>query len=102
MGVTSHEAVSHPFTIESRSGQAVDLPDGALDAEGLTLGTYMHGIFHNRAVRRSILEFAAKRKGAALPEAGGDIDQNAEYDKLASLVRANLDMELVYRVTGLT
>ena len=101
MGVTSHEAVSHPFIIESRSGQAVDLPDGALDEEGLTLGTYMHGIFHNRAVRRSILEFAARLKGRALPTSGGDIDQNAEYDKLAALVRANLDMELVYRVTGL-
>ena len=32
---------------------------------------------------------------------GTDIDQNAEYDKLAALVCANLDMELVYRVTGL-
>ena len=102
MGVTSHEAESHPFAIEWRSGQHVDLPDGALDGEGLTLGTYMHGIFHNRTVRRSILEFAARRKGAALPEAGDDIDQNAEYDKLAALVRANLDMELVYRVTGPT
>jgi len=101
MGVTSNEAVSHPFTIESRSGQPVDLPDGALDGEGMTLGTYMHGMFHNRAVRRSILEFAANRKGMALPEAGADVDQNAEFDKLAALVRANLDMELVYRATGL-
>ena len=30
------------------------------------------------------------------------IDQNAEYDKLAALVRAHLDMHLVRRVTGLT
>ena len=102
MGVTSHEDVSHPFIIESRSGQAADLPDGALDADGLTLGTYMHGVFHNRAVRRSILECAAKRKGAVLPAGGSEIDQNVEYDKLAALVRANLDMELVYRVVELT
>ena len=101
MGVTSHEGVSHPFAIESRSGEQVDLPDGELDEQGLTLGTYMHGIFHNRAVRCSILEFAARRKGAGLPASGGDIDQNAEYDKLAALVRANLNMELVYRVAGI-
>ncbi len=101
MGVTSNAAVSHPFTIESRSGQRVALPDGALDDEGLTLGTYMHGIFHNRAVRRSILEHAARRKGTVLPASNDDIDQSAEYDKLAALVRAHLDMELVYRVTGL-
>ena len=80
----------------------MDLPDGALDDQGLTLGTHMHGLFHNRAVRRSILEYAARRRGVTLPAAGDDIDQNAEYDKLAALVRGHLDMELVYRVTGLT
>ena len=101
MGLTAHQAVSSPFTIESRSGRRVVLPDGALDDDGLTLGTYMHGIFHNSAVRRSILEYAAMRKGADLSAAGGDIDQSAEYDKLAALVRAHLDMDLVYRVTGL-
>ena len=102
VGVTSHEGLSRPFAIESRSGQPANLPDGALDDQGLTLGTYMHGIFHNRAVRRSVLEYTARRKGVTLPPAGDDIDQSAEYDKLAALVRANLNMDLVYRVTGLT
>ena len=101
VGATSHQGLSQPFTIESRSGQRVDLPDGALDGEGLTLGTYMHGLFHNRPVRRSILEYAARRKGARLPPSGDDIDQGAEYDKLAALVRAHLDVDMVYRITGL-
>ena len=78
------------------------MPDGALDDEGLALGTYMHGLFHNRAVRRSMLEHVAGRKGVILPDAGGDLEQSVEYDKLAKLVRENLDMELVYRVTGLS
>ena len=51
-----------PSAVESRSGRRVALPDGAMDADGLTLGTYLHGLFHNRAVRRSILECAARRK----------------------------------------
>ena len=102
MGATSPEGMSQPFVMESRSGRRVDLPDGALDDEGLTLGTYMHGLFHNRAVRRSILEYAARRRGVTLPTAGDDINQSAEYDKLAALVRAHLDMELVYRVMGLS
>ena len=101
MGVTSNRGTSNPFILDSRSGRRVALPDGALDDEGLTLGTYLHGLFHNRAVRRSILEYAAKRKGATLPPSGEEIDSNAEYDKLAALVRKHLDMELVYRVTGL-
>ena len=41
------------------------------------------------------------RRGATLPPGGEEIDSNAEYDKLATLVRKHLDMELVYRVTGL-
>ena len=100
VGVTSVEGHSRPFVVESRSGRAVDEADGALDDDGLTLGAYLHGLFHNRAVRRSILERAAERRGVTLPP-GEDVDPDAEYDKLAALVRANLDMELVYRVTGL-
>ena len=101
VGVTSGAGHSRPFVVESRSGMDVDHPDGALDDDGLTLGTYFHGLFHNRAVRRSVLEFAAGRRGVTLPASTGDVDPNAEYDKLAALVREHLDMELVYRVTGL-
>ena len=101
MGVTAGEGLSQAFVMETRSGGRVDLPDGTLDDQGLTLGTYLHGLFHNRAVRRSILECVAQRKGAVLPDVGGDIEPSAEYDKLATLVRENLDMRLVYRVTGL-
>ena len=101
MGVTTSEEELRPFIKESRSGRSVDLTDGGIDDEGLTLGTYLHGLFHNRAVRRSILEHVAMRKGVTLPDAAEDIDSSAEYDKLAALVRNHVDMELVYRVTGL-
>ena len=100
MGITSSTGATRPFVVETRSGQRADLPDGALDDEGLTLGTYLHGLFHNRSVRRSLLEYASRRKGAVLP-AGDDLDPNEEYDKLAALVRRHLDMEMVYRVAGL-
>ena len=102
MGVTtSGEELFRPFIKESRSGRSVDLTDGGIDDEGLTLGTYLHGLFHNRAVRRSILEYVAMRKGVTLPDAAEDVDPSAEYDKLATLVRNHIDMKLVYRVTGL-
>ena len=102
MGVSSGEELRRPFAMEKRSGRQVDLPDGAIDVEGLTLGTYLHGLFHNRAVRRSILGYVSERRGTALPTARDDIEPSVEYDKLATLVREHLDMELVYRVTGLT
>jgi len=88
------------FNLDKRSGAAVDELDGAMDAEGLTLGTYMHGLFHNREFRRGVLGQLAAWKGVTLPP-GAEVDLDAEYDKLAELVRANVDMEMLYRVTGL-
>ena len=102
MGVTASDSYfSQPFVMETRSGRGVHLPDGAMDEDGLTLGTYLHGLFHNQAVRRSILECAAVRRGATLPDGGEEIEPSAEYDKLAALVREHLDMKLIYRVAGL-
>ena len=101
MGITSGAASSIPFVIESRSSERVDLPDGALDREGLTMGSYLHGLFHNRALRRSILECAGPRRGLTLPDQGRRLDQNAEYDKLAGWASRHLDLEHIYRTTGL-
>ncbi len=101
MGVTTGQAVPMPFTIESRSSDRVDLPEGALDEEGLTLGTYLHGLFHNPQVRSSILACAGRRRGLTLPAGGPELDQDAEYDKLAAWARANLDMAYIRRIVGL-
>ncbi|MDE2992090.1 MAG: cobyric acid synthase [Chloroflexota bacterium] len=101
MGVTSAAGSSSPFVVQEQSGQCVDYGDGAIDAEGLTLGTYLHGLFHNRDVRRSILAYAGARRGLSLPTGHDDIEPNAEYDKLASLVREHLDMGLIYGLMGL-
>nr|MDE0501966.1 cobyric acid synthase [bacterium] len=101
MGVTTGQAVPMPFIIESRSSGRVDLPEGALDEEGLTLGTYLHGLFHNPQVRSSILECAGRRRGLTLPDGGPELDQDAEYDKLADWARTNLDMAYIRRIVGL-
>ena len=101
MGVSTRESAAGAFLVDVRSGQPVDSPDGALDGEGLTLGTYLHGLFHNREVRLGVLGEVARRKGATLPPPSDDIDPDAEYDKLAAVVREHLDMGLVYRVMGL-
>ena len=102
MGITTVQGVASPFMLESRSGQPADSPEGELDKDGLTFGTYLHGLFHNRVLRRSILGHVAALQGQSyLSIASDDIDQNAEYDKLAAVVRQHLNMDLVYRMTGL-
>ena len=89
-----------PFRITERSGSAVNSPDGAIDADGLTLGTYMHGLFHNHSLRHTMLTNLARRKGIALPD-GAILDLDAEYDKLAALVRRSVDMDAVYGMVGM-
>ncbi len=89
-----------PFRITERSGAAIDSPDGAIDADGLTLGTYMHGLFHNHSLRHALLTNLARRKGIALPE-GSILDLDAEYDKLAHLVRQSVDMDAIYEMAGI-
>ena len=102
MGISTGSDLSQPFELSARSSSPLRLPDGAMDGEGLTLGTYVHGLFHNSAIRRSVLEYLSSRKGVTLPKNATEIDPSAECDKLAALVREHLDMDLVYRVTGLT
>ena len=101
MGITSGQTSPAPFVIEYRSSRKVHHPDGALDEPGLTMGTYLHGLFHNRPLLLSILRCAGRRRGLTLAAGQEHFDQNAEYDKLADWARKHLDMEHIYRLTGL-
>ncbi len=98
MGRTSGSG-SGPFRIRERSGKPADDPEGALDSEGLTLGTYLHGLFHNHDYRRRLLLHLAAGKNIALP-AGAVLDMEKEYDRLADQVSRHLDMDAVRRIAG--
>ena len=99
---TPTEASAIPFKI-SRAGQSA-ADDGVISADGLALGTYVHGLFNSYALRRALLEQLAAWKGVSLPppsDTGGQLSRDGEYDKLAQTVRNSLDIELLYRLTGL-
>jgi len=99
MGRTCGAGTS-PFRIRERSGRPADAPEGAMDSEGLTLGTYLHGLFHNHNFRRRLLLHLAAEKNIALPD-GAVLDMEKEYDRLADLVSRHLDMDFVHRIAGL-
>ncbi|MCI0830629.1 MAG: cobyric acid synthase [Chloroflexi bacterium] len=105
MGRTVGERFTSPFCIEDRADAPVtgngDL-EGAMDASGGVMGTYIHGLFHNGELRGAMLRELARRKGVTLPEVTAEMDQDREYDKLADWVRSSIDMDLVYRVSGLS
>ena len=104
IGRTSGGSGNHPFRILDRSDVAVTAAtagEGAMDDSGRVLGAYIHGLFHNRDLRRAMLTALARRKGATLPPAPELADLDAEFDQLADRVRASLQMDALYRMTGL-
>jgi len=58
-----------------------------------TWGTYIHGIFDNKEIVNSVLEESGQKVVTEL-----DFQQFKEeqYDKLANLIRDNVDMEYIY------
>lgn len=96
--------VTSAFTIRQRSGGTVEFADGCVSVDGLVMGTYIHGIFDNDDYRRALLDALRRRKG--LPPASATAvpyrqRKEEAYNRLADLVRANLDMAYVRRVMGL-
>jgi len=79
--------------------------DGACNAAGNVLGTYLHGLFDDGALADALVRQARRIKG--LPEQALTAEQAAvtmaayreeQFDKLARVVRKSLDMEKVYGI----
>ncbi len=100
LGQTNCGETGAAFEITRRSGEAGDHFDGALSKGGRIFGTYLHGLFDNATFRRALLqnikpEFNHTDSQTSLPS------KDAQYDKLAALVRENLDIDRIYRICGL-
>ncbi|MGI8552993.1 MAG: cobyric acid synthase [Dehalococcoidia bacterium] len=95
MGLTRSDG-GIPFLIDRRSGEAWAEADGAISADGWILGTYLHGLFANDGLRRAMLANLAGRKGVRLIESHVSGGKEAAYDRLASHVRASLNMDLIH------
>jgi adenosylcobyric acid synthase len=102
MGMVALDAGARPaFRIATRNGSACDALDGAVSTGGHVVGTMIHGIFDNAAVRRSLLGYLYKRKGADLPVTVREMpSREAEYDRLAAAAREHLDLALLRGLVG--
>jgi adenosylcobyric acid synthase len=76
--------------ITQRSGEAVALADGAIDATGQVWGCYLHGLFANETLRRAWLA-SLGWCGARVPTRPVTGLQ-AALNTLAAQVEASLDM----------
>ena len=85
----------NPFgQITMRNGEEVQLDDGAISDNGRVWGTYLHGIFENEGFRREWLRSLGWRGSES---SLADL-REAEYDRLADAVQANVDWAEIERV----
>ena len=72
--------------------------DGAINAKGNVIGTYLHGIFYNDDFRHVLLNNVRRYWGLPESESNMTTARDKEYDKLADVVRQNLDMARIYEI----
>lgn len=89
------------FQIQRGEGAAFEEGWGTTD--GKVWGTYLHGVFDNDRFRRSWLDGLRQAKGLAALDSTFTVREakEQEFDRVAEVVRAHLDMEQVYRILGM-
>lgn len=75
--------------------------DGVTNGQGNVIGSYLHGIFDAGSFWRALVNRVRKEKGLETDES--DVlsmkeFRDREFDRLASIVRQNLDVDSVYRI----
>ncbi|MED3759459.1 cobyric acid synthase [Peribacillus frigoritolerans] len=74
--------------------------DGAISNDNQVMGTYLHGIFHNRLFTRLLVNQIRRNKG--LDEVKENVQSDSErreeaYNLLASHLEENIDMDTIYQ-----
>jgi adenosylcobyric acid synthase len=97
IAVTNDERASPSFEIADNARR-----DGCTSADGLVVGTYMHGLLENAELRRAMLSRLANAKGCTLPPSAPPTTADEAIDALADATREHLDLEAIGRMVGLT
>lgn len=78
-----------------------ETPDGVTNAQGNVIGSYLHGVFDTGAFWHAIVNRVRREKGMQENDAEPmNIYEfrNREFDRLAAIVRQNIDMNAVYKI----
>lgn len=88
------------FNIVRRSNAPVDLQDGFINDKHHVFGTYCHGVFDNDYLRRAVINALRKRKGLLPLDVKFKYREykEAEFDRLAAIVRKHFDMKKFYEI----
>jgi adenosylcobyric acid synthase len=91
-----HEAFAPFADVTRRGGERIE--DGARSADDRVVGTYVHGLFANDAVRHDFVRAARRRTGLRPPTALAPIadERDARFERLAAHVRASLSLDALF------
>jgi adenosylcobyric acid synthase len=98
MGQTRNVEKNAAFKVVEASQGKPNYHDGAIDHTGMILGTYMHGFFNSDNFRRVFFNNLRRRWGLKENSGSTIMDKEREYDKLADVIRQNLDMTRIYKI----
>jgi len=86
------------FEISESNGKRVKYFDGVKSSNGRIFGTYIHGLFDCDIFRRNWLNRIRQRKGWPALAQKSMYNPDKEFDKLAKLLRENIDIKLLYKI----
>jgi adenosylcobyric acid synthase len=106
MGTTEYGDGCIPFIeMNGPPGSAAKSVGGVMNREGSVFGTYIHGIFDNMEFTVGFINNIRKRKGLPGLHYDKSMEFNeykeAQYDKLAEILRSSLDIKKIYEILGL-
>lgn len=92
-------AHARPFAVQSAT---TEYADGCTSADGLVVGTYLHGLLENDALRHAMLSRLANRKGRHFTPTTKATSPIQAIDALADTVRDSVDLEAIASMVGLS
>lgn len=103
MGNSKYGSKAKPFfEIVNKNGAEVSLKDGAVNYKNNVIGTYIHGVFDDMDFRQYILNRVRDKKHLKHKHSlSYDEIRENELDKLADIVRSNIDMKALYDIVKL-
>ena len=90
------------FKIIERTGKTSRILDGAVSSDKRIWGTYIHGVFDSKEFRLRFFSDLMKLKGASSNRFDStNFNRDKEFDKLAELVRKNVDVKYLYKLINI-
>ncbi|MGC4000289.1 MAG: hypothetical protein QM767_23755 [Anaeromyxobacter sp.] len=95
------EGAPPALRLTARNGEPCDIEDGAVSPGGAVVGTLVHGLLEDDAVRAGLLARLRARRGLPAPASPPVATREEEYDRLADALAAHLDWTLLCSAAGL-